>query len=128
MSNAPDNKIPTSDIQHMGQGTGLCAATATEEQCSSALFCLSQGHAWLTYADEKLKLVDDGSDDGKSVVKYYELHLTLPKFSQLEPLEGLARIINELARDLDQVLPTPLGVPTRMQSLWLIQNESEITR
>ncbi len=128
MTDKPDNRIKPTFASQLGKvGEGLKVNTATMDICVKALSYITEGHLQLEPVNGRWQFKGDfGNPISMNAIRFYNENLGSPELSQLSPLERVAAIINRLALSEDEKKPQKaLGVPSRMQAIWLIQNHPE---
>ena len=127
MSDEPKKQIQTGSTEiTVKAGLGLTPDTVQIEACHNALVYLSKGKVTLGWRNNKWALIGDKNNaTAQGISAFYLESLKDEGLRELSEIQRLATIINRLATELDEAAPTPQGVPTRMQALWLIQHQPE---
>lgn len=137
MKNSPNNRAHLKSSVHEGKvGEGLNVNTATFNDCAEAILYLTEGYVKLLTLDDKPTFFGD-SATCERINAYFERNYKDEALKPLTPEAKLATIMNRLAKSMDANIPVnstgilpikELGIPNRMQALWLIQHEQGVTR
>lgn len=131
MSDNPKPQITSNDASLQGSSLlGLTPETATLEDCSNAMKYVSEGHVNILPHPPGYALIGDGSLESHMMGGFFDISLNDVSLASLPPLERLARAINRFASALDAANPVDrkVGIPSRMQMLWTMQNNPNLAR